>query len=167
MPMFDLTAAPTKPKGAGILDAFWPRIQHLTSLSDADDGYCLIASAFPAGVVVPIHSHADRETFFVLDGELKALREDFWTTLISGDVFDVPGGTRHGFRNPSGASASLLLVTTMRMGRFFRDIGRPAGTAPTGPPKPADLLHFAEIARRYGHWLGGFAEKAAVSPTPG
>ncbi|HKN31195.1 MAG TPA: hypothetical protein VJY34_26300 [Roseiarcus sp.] len=59
-----------------VLDALGPQIQHLTELSDADDGYCLIRSAVPAGVVVPIHSHADRETFYILDGELQALRED-------------------------------------------------------------------------------------------
>jgi len=57
---------------------------------------------------------------------------------------------------------SLLFVTTMRMGRFFRDIGRPAATAPPGPPTPADLQRFAEIAHRYGHWRGSLSDNAAV-----
>ena len=57
--------------GAGqVLDALGIRVRHLTALTDADDGYCLIGSTFPAGMVVPVHSHADRETFYVLDGEL-------------------------------------------------------------------------------------------------
>ncbi len=49
-----------------------PHIQHPTDLSDAGGGYCLIRANFPAGVVVPIHRHADRETFYILTGEPQA-----------------------------------------------------------------------------------------------
>jgi quercetin dioxygenase-like cupin family protein len=149
------------------LDVLGPQIQYLTTLSDADDGYCLIRSTFPDGSAVPIHSHADRETFYILDGELQGLWEDRWRTLVAGDVFDVPGNTKHGFRNVSGAPVSLLFVTTMRMGRFFREIGRPAATAPQGPPNPADLERFFEIADRYGYWLGGPEDNAAVGVSLG
>lgn len=143
-------------------DVLGPHIQFLTTLSDADDGYCVIRSTFPAGVIVPIHSHGDRETFYILDGALQALREDHWVTLAGGDIFDVPGTTKHAFRNASGASVSLLFVTTMRMGRFFRDIGRPAAAVQPGPPTPEILGHFFETAQRYGYWLGGPADNAAV-----
>jgi hypothetical protein len=44
--------------------------------------FCLIRSTFPAAVVVPIHSHADRKTFYVLDGERQPLREDTDRTAI-------------------------------------------------------------------------------------
>jgi quercetin dioxygenase-like cupin family protein len=160
--IFDLVAMPKEAGSGEILDALGPRIQHLTALSDADNGYCLIRSSFPAGSVVPIHAHADRETFYILDGELQGLREDCWRTLAGGDVFDVPGKTKHGFRNLSGAPVSLLCVTTMRMGRFFREISRPAATVPPGPPSPADLERFFEIAERYGYWVGSPGDNAAV-----
>jgi quercetin dioxygenase-like cupin family protein len=117
-------------------DALGPHIQFLTTLSDIDDGYCVIRSTFPAGVIVPIHSHGDRETFYILDGALQALQEDHWVTIAGGDIFDVAGNIKHAFRNASGAPVSLLFVTTMRMGRFFRDIGRPAATAQPGPRSP-------------------------------
>jgi quercetin dioxygenase-like cupin family protein len=162
MSISDLAAMPKEAGSGQTLDVLGPKIQHLTALSDADDGYCLIRSIFPAGVVVPIHSHADRETFYILEGELQGLREDRWRTLAGGDVFDVPGNVKHGWRNLSGAPVSLLFVTTMRMGRFFRDIGRPAATVPPGPPNPADLERFFEIAHRYGYWLGGPEDNAAV-----
>jgi uncharacterized RmlC-like cupin family protein len=131
-------------------------------LSDADGEYCLIRSDFPAGAVVPIHSHADRETFYVLTGKVQALWEDHWDTLVEGDVLDVPGGVKHALRNISGAPASLLLATTMRMGRFLRDISRPAGTAPRGAPTPQERERFLEIARAYGYWIGSPADNAAV-----
>ncbi len=122
----------------------------------------MIRSTIPAQVVVPVHSHADRETFYILAGELQGLREVHWSTLVSGEVFDVPGDTRHGFRNLSGTSVSLLLVTTMRMGRFFRDVGRPAATVAPGPPNEADVQRFFEIAQSYGHWLGSPKDNADV-----
>jgi len=164
MSLSDHAAMWAKASAGQVLDALGIRVQHLTALTDADDGYCLIGSTFPAGMVVPVHSHADRETFYILDGELRGLQGDHWVTLVAGDVFDVPGNTTHGFRNLSGVPVPLLLVTTMRMGRFFREIGRPAAT---GPPNEADLERFFAIAQKYGHWLGGPEDNAAVGITFG
>jgi quercetin dioxygenase-like cupin family protein len=145
-----------------ILDVIGPRIRHMTALSDAADDYCLIKADFPAGVVVPIHSHADRETFYILGGELEGLWEDRWVTLVAGDVFDVPGGVKHAWRNTSQAPVSLLILTSMRLGRFLRDIGRPAASVEPGPPKPADLERLSETAQTYGYWLGSPADNATV-----
>jgi quercetin dioxygenase-like cupin family protein len=144
------------------LDLFGPQIQLLTAVSDEDDGYCVFRSIFPAGVVVPLHSHADRETFCILEGELQGLRQDRWITLAAGDVLDMPGGIKHAFRNVSSAPVSSLFVTTMRLGRFFCEVGRPVATVPPGPPTPADLQRFLEISHAYGHWLGSPEDNAAV-----
>jgi quercetin dioxygenase-like cupin family protein len=144
------------------LDLFGPQVQLVTALSDGDDGYCLFRGSLPAGVVVPLHSHADRETFYILDGELQGLRQDRWLTLAGRDVLDIPGGIKHAFRNISAAPVSLLFVTTMRLGRFFRDVGRPMTPVPPGPPAPADLQRVFEISRAYGHWLGSPEDNAAV-----
>lgn len=53
-----------------VLDVLGPRLQHLTKLSD-DQDYCLMKGEVGPGVFVPLHSHGDRETFFILSGELK------------------------------------------------------------------------------------------------
>jgi quercetin dioxygenase-like cupin family protein len=145
-----------------ILDVLGPRIQFLTALSDNDEDYCLIKGVVPAGMVVPVHSHAERETFYVLEGEIQGLCEDRWVALGLGDVFDAPGGLKHAWRNPSGAPASLLLATPMRLGRFFRDIGRPVPTVELGAPRQADMQRLAEIAHAYGYWLGSPAVNAAA-----
>jgi quercetin dioxygenase-like cupin family protein len=145
-----------------VLDVLGPQIQYLTPLSESNEGYCLVKSTVAPGVIVPIHSHADRETFYILAGELQGLTEDRWHIFGPGGVFDVPGGIRHAFRNVSSASVSLLFVTTMRMGRFFREVGRPAATLPPGPPAPADLQRFALLAHEYGYWLGSPEDNAAV-----
>jgi quercetin dioxygenase-like cupin family protein len=145
-----------------ILDVLGPRIQFLTALSDNNDDYCLISSTFPDSVAVPVHSHAERETFYVLGGEIQGLCENQWITLGAGDVLDVPGGLKHGWRNVSGAPASLLLVVPMRLGRFLREIARPASNVPPGPPNPADLERLFEAAQEYGYWLGDPEDNAAV-----
>jgi hypothetical protein len=50
------------------------------------------------------------------------------------------------WRNASGASASLLLVVPMRLGRFLRAIGRPVPTVAQGAPQPADLQRCRDSA---------------------
>jgi quercetin dioxygenase-like cupin family protein len=141
-----------------ILDVLCPRLQFLTALSDNDNDYCLTKGSVPPGVVVPLHSHPERGTFYVLEGEVEGLWKDRWITLGAGDPFDVPGRLKHGWRNLSNAPLSMLVVVPMRLGRFFRDIGRPVAT---GAPKPADLKRLVEISHAYGYWLGSPADNAA------
>ena len=73
------------------VDVLGPRLQFLTALSDDDHDYCLNKGSVPPGVVVPLHSHPEREKFYVLEGEVEGLWKDRWITLGGGDPFDVPG----------------------------------------------------------------------------
>ena len=156
----DLAAISRKAGANRTLDVLGPRIAFLTALSDADDEYCLIASSFPAGVVVPVHSHVDRETFWVLEGEIQGLWDERWITLTAGGVLDIPGHIKHAWRNPSDAAVSLLIVTTNRLGRFLRDVGRPVATVGADVPTPAEIQRLFDTARAY--WTGSPADKAAV-----
>jgi quercetin dioxygenase-like cupin family protein len=167
MSVASVKTAPQKAEHCEILDVLGPRIQFLTALSDDDGAYCLIREVVPAGVVVPLHSHHERETFYVLGGEVEGFWEARWSKLGVGDVCDVPGGLKHAWRNVSGASASLLLVMPMRLGRFFRNIGRPVASIKPGVPKPADLQRLVEVSHAYGYWLGGPEDNAAVGTSLG
>jgi quercetin dioxygenase-like cupin family protein len=69
-----------------------PMNERLTEFSDNEADFCVMRCTLPAGAVVPMHSHADRETFYLLSGELDALMGDRWEVLRPGDVFDVRGG---------------------------------------------------------------------------
>jgi quercetin dioxygenase-like cupin family protein len=148
---------------AEVLDLLGPTVQHLTPLSNDDDGYCMLRGTVPPGVVVPIHSHPERETFYIIAGELEALKDGgWWQALKAGDVFDVPGGAKHAFRNMSASSASVLIVTTMALARFFRQVGRPVADVPASLPSSEMLRQFARASLAQGHWLGGVAENAAI-----
>ena len=145
-----------------ILDLFGPTIQRVIPLSDEDGGYCLLKGVVPPGVIVPLHAHPDRETFYVLVGQLEALKGDSWHTLQVGDVFDVPGGVRHAFRNLENQSVSILIVTTTSLTRFLLKIGRPIANAPPGPPSSEVLQRFAQASLAEGHWLGSVSDNAKV-----
>jgi quercetin dioxygenase-like cupin family protein len=145
-----------------IFDVFGPRIQFLTALSDADDEFCLIRGTVPAGVIVPVHSHAERETFYVLEGEVQGMQEESWITLVRNDTFDVPGGLRHAWRNIADLPASVVFVVPMRLARFLREIARPLATVKPGAPTPDEIQRFLHISHAYGYWVGGPADNAAV-----
>jgi quercetin dioxygenase-like cupin family protein len=147
---------------ADFLDVMGPLLKPLTALTKADDDYCVFQLIFPHGVAVPLHSHADRETFYMLDGRLEGLTPQGWRSLGPGEVFDVPENARHAWRNFSGSPASLLLVTTLRMGRFLTKLGRPAASTSLGPPTPAELERLTALAADYGYWLGSPEDNAAV-----
>ena len=89
MSVASVKTAPQKAEHSEILDVLGPRIQFLTALSDDNGAYCLIRGGVPAGVVVPLHSHPERETFYVLGGEIEGFWEARWSKLGVGDVCDV------------------------------------------------------------------------------
>jgi quercetin dioxygenase-like cupin family protein len=76
-----------------------------------------------------MHSHPDRETFYVITGHPDAFSSDHWKTLGPGDVIDARDGIKHAWRNSSETAASMLCVTTMRMARFPRDVAVDVGSA--------------------------------------
>lgn len=143
------------------LDVMGPRIQLLTELSENRD-YSIMKAEVPPGVIVPVHSHGDRETFVVLSGELEAFTEDSWKAVKAGDTVDIPGNVKHAWRNSSNEIVTLLVVSTVRMGEFFNEIGRPVDTVPPGPPAPDVLQHFVEVAIAYGYWLGTPDDNASI-----
>jgi quercetin dioxygenase-like cupin family protein len=150
------------PEHHDLIDIMGPRISFATPVS-AEEGYCVILSVVPAGAVIPVHSHPDRETLYVIDGRLEGLLGSTWQTFGPHSVIDVPSGVPHAFRNGSGHEVTALLVTTMRMGRFFKEIGRPADSSATlTPPGPDQVAALVSAARRYGYHLGTDEDNAAV-----
>jgi len=131
-----------------------------------EDVYCVMKGAIPPGVSVPIHSHADAESFYVLSGEAQGLVETEaglqWQTLRPGDFIHIPGGAKHAWRNVSGEPMAALITCTAKLGRALREMGQLANEAGKRIPRPADIQRLMEISERYGYWLGSREENAAV-----
>jgi uncharacterized RmlC-like cupin family protein len=123
----------------------------------------------PPGGAVPLHSHADPETFLALSGEVEGLfdrpGDPGWVRIGPCDVFQVPGGARHAWRNLSDEPSVTIVVSTARLGRFFREVGTrvaPGTAATASPPSEEELERFLAIAARYGYWNATPEENAAA-----
>jgi quercetin dioxygenase-like cupin family protein len=135
----------------------------LPASSGDQTGYVTIRSIVPAGTLVPLHSHADRETIVVVDGELEVWSDGSWRTFAAGDVADIHPDVRHALRNGGTGDVSLVLVTTGRMASFFDEVALAAGS----PPDMSEerLGHFLATAAAYGYWNGGPDEQGLLGLT--
>jgi hypothetical protein len=127
----------------------------------------MMIGTIPPGISVPLHSHADVESFYLLSGQLQALTQQGdrleWLDVGAGDFVKVPSGARHAFRNQSTEPVIELITTTPKLGRFFREIGRPVMRGvPLPPPTLDDVRRFLEIAAKYGYWIATPEENAAA-----
>jgi quercetin dioxygenase-like cupin family protein len=164
----DVTGHLVDPLEVPTLDVLGPTIQHLTPPEGDGAGPCVMRGTIPPGVVVPLHSHADPETFLMVSGTLEALTPSpdgyTWIPVAAGDVFHVPGDARHAWRNASGEPAVSILISTVKMGRFFGEVGTPVGSSPGSawPPSPDTIGRFLATAARYGYWNATPEENAAA-----
>jgi quercetin dioxygenase-like cupin family protein len=146
-----------------VLDVLGPTVEFLSFAEDGE--LCTLRGVVPPGVAVPLHSHDDVEDFLIIAGSQQVLTEGAygleWNEARAGDYVRVPPGTLHAHRNVSGVPAVDLIITTARIGRFFREIGRPVDDSLL-PPTPEDLARFLATAAKYGYKLGTPEENAAI-----
>jgi mannose-6-phosphate isomerase-like protein (cupin superfamily) len=90
------------------------------------------------------------ESFFVLDGTVRLHDGRDWREATAGDFCHVPPGGVHGFRNESGAPASMLILFTPGAPReaYFEGLVRFATTG-DWPPQQELLDFFAEHDNHY------------------
>jgi quercetin dioxygenase-like cupin family protein len=151
----------------GVLDVLGPTVEFLTPPEEAGAVYSVMKGTIPPGVSVPLHSHGDVESFFVIAGTVQVLSQrsdDFeWLTVKPGDFVQVPSNAKHAFRNRSNEPVVQLITTTPKIARFFREIGRPITPGvPPRPPTPDELQRFAQVAAKYQYWNASPAENAAL-----
>ena len=148
------------------LDVFGVSLQFLAELGTGDDDVSLMRGRFPPQIVVPLHSHADREVLYVLDGTLDIslgpVGQANWRTVERDHFVDVADGIPHALRNPGDVPVDILLVATRRIATLFREVGCPTAEAPAGPPSAARLAAFAQASQARGYWLGDGHDNAAI-----
>ena len=153
------------PGEAERLDVLGPVVEYLTQPRDGEP--CVMRGTIPPGVQVPLHRHADPETFLAISGEIEGLRETAdgfdWVPIRPGDIFHVPGGAKHAFRNRTSTPAMMVIVSTDKIGRFFKEVGAPIKPGRQAvPPTAQAVRRFLETAERYGYWNATPEENAAA-----
>jgi quercetin dioxygenase-like cupin family protein len=134
----------------------------LELLTTPEDSYWVMRASLQPGEAVPLHSHADREDFYLISGEAEALVETShgleWQTIQAGDFIHIPGNMKHAWRNRHSAPAEQIVVTTAKLGRFLQELGELIRT--NGEDRTMETL--GRLAERYGYWLGSPQENAEL-----
>jgi len=147
------------------VDLFGPMVEFLTPPQAANDEFCVLRGAIPPGCSGPLHSHPDTEDFFIISGEVQALRQGAdgyeWTNVKAGDYVHVPGGARHAWRNVSSEPLVALVITTRKLGQYFLEAGRPLSAA-RQPITLEDIARLAATSAKFGYWDATPEENAAV-----
>lgn len=139
-------------------------IELLTPLSE--DAYCVMTGAIPRGCAVPLHSHEDAESFYLLSGKAEVLVQTTgglqWQTFEPGDFLHIPGGTKHAWRSHSSEAAITLITCTAKLGRALEEMGQVTSGYREPTLSRATMQRLMEISERYGYWIGSREENAAV-----
>jgi quercetin dioxygenase-like cupin family protein len=155
---------------APLFNVFGPLQQFLVAPSDAAGAFGIMRAMVPPSIAIPLHSHADPEVFFIIEGRLEVLQYDggaaSWLTAAAGDVIYVPGGVKHAIRNSSPSRTTILLATTPNIYEFFRKLGKPYNPDELpGPPTEEDMRHLLVLAEKYGYWIGSPQDNEAIGLT--
>jgi uncharacterized RmlC-like cupin family protein len=152
-------------QGLEHFEALGPLLEFLTGTQISP---CIIRGTIPPGVFVPLHSHADPETFVHISGEFEGLSErdgNFeWIRISPGDVFHVPPNARHAFRNRSSEPAISIIVTTPKLASLLQAISLPADNAAKQPGAitPERVRQALKTAESFGYWNASPEENARV-----
>ena len=138
-------------------------LQFLSTPEQINDQISVMRGTVPPGVVVPLHSHADPEIFYVLNGSLEVFQSEGWQTVTAGEVVSIPGNVRHALRNTSPSSTTLITVSKQELYSFFREFARPFDpNSPPAPPTPEEMQQLFSVAEKYKYWLASPEENAAI-----
>src|SRR6202162_6152401 len=86
-------------------------LQFLSTPEQINDQISVMRGTVPSGVVIPLHSHADPEIFYALNGSLEVFQAEGWQTVTAGEVVSIPGNVRPAPRNNSPSPTHLITVS--------------------------------------------------------
>ena len=142
-------------------------LQFLSTPEQINDQISVMRGTVLSGVQIPLHSHADPEIFYVLNGSIEVFQAEGpyagWQTMNVGEVVSIPGNVRHALRNTSHSSMTSITVSKQELYNFFRELAQPFDpNRPPAPPTPEEMQQLFSVAEKYEYWLASPHENAAI-----
>jgi uncharacterized cupin superfamily protein len=102
----------------------------------------------PPGGGPPPHRHDFEETFSLLEGELAVVFRGAKQVVRAGETIHIPANAPHQFHNSSSQPARMLCICAPAgQEEFFLEVGVPAETHTTAPPKLDEAAQAEFIAQ--------------------
>ncbi len=149
-------------EGRTLLVGGGDRVTYKARTAETGGGYfCFEVSTTP-GFGPPLHRHAYRELFYVLEGEYEFTFEldgrSETITGAAGTAVAIPPNVPHTFRNGTAGPARLLFVhQPAALEEFFEEFGVPldeSGELPDDLEPPAPAAMVAALERNGVHVVG-------------
>ena len=142
-------------------------LQFLSTPKQINDQICVMRGTVLSGGQIPLHSHADPEIFYVLNGSIEVFQAEGqsagWQIVTAGEVVSIPGNVRHALRNTSSSPMTSITVSKQELYNFFRELARPFDpNSPPAPPTPEEMQQLFSVAEKYEYWLASPDENAAI-----
>jgi quercetin dioxygenase-like cupin family protein len=148
--LFQAVLPGTGPMVAVVGDAY----RFLVVGSQTGGRYAIWEALVPPGGGPPLHIHSrESEGFYILSGELTITVDERRFVASPGAYFHLEPGTKHGFKNESGAPARMLiLVAPAGLENYFLEVGLPLASMDETPPPPSpeEIARLLAAAPRYG-----------------
>lgn len=140
------------------------KMQFLVTPYATSSNVAMTHSELHPGLIIPLHSHAESEIFYVLSGSIEAYEEkEGWRTFNARQAIAITGNVKHALRNVADESALLIAVTGKDLYHFFLELAIPPEAAsPIAPPTPEQMQQLFAVAAKYGYWLGSPQDNAAI-----
>ncbi len=127
-------------------------VHYLATADQTDRAFGLYRwemSAEPSGPGPHFHRSIS-ESFYILSGTIRLFDGRSWIDAVPGDFLFVPTGGIHGFRNESGAPATMLLLFAPGADReaYFETLADLAGGARMSKAERLDFY-----LRHDNHWV--------------
>ncbi len=142
-------------------------LQFLATPEQINDQISVMLGTVPPGAVIPLHSHADPEIFYVIEGSIEAYQatgtSSEWQTATAGDTVSVAGDVKHALRNISLSPTKCLTVSKTELYKFFRELAKPFDPMqPPGSPTSEEMQALFKAAAKYGYWLASPEENKEI-----
>jgi quercetin dioxygenase-like cupin family protein len=130
----DASAAPIVVNDTEPLWFLGTLVRVLLDAERTDGALGMFETVLPRGASPPVHSHPQDETFYVLQGELRAYLDGAWQSCPAGSTMFAPRHTPHSFHVDSDTARVLVLSTPAGIEAYARALSEPAAWPWLQPP---------------------------------